>query len=155
MNEPKNPYEDIIHLPHPVSMTRPQMPVADRAAQFSPFAALTGYETAIKETARLTQQRIELDETQKHVINEKLQMIQESILSSREYKENEALHQVIEITYFRPDDKKEGGSYETLHKCVKKIDPVQQSIVFDDGTSIVIDDILEVSGDQFKENLIE
>lgn len=92
----KDPYEDIIHLPHHVSATRPQMPMSDRAAQFSPFAALTGYDAAIKETGRLTDERIELGEEVRDALNLKQQYLQDVIADQPK----------ISITYFVPDKKK-------------------------------------------------
>ena len=96
-------YDDIIHLPHHVSATRPRMPMLDRAAQFSPFVALTGYEAAVRETARLTDQRVELDESAKAELDRKLRLL----LSLPGQPE-------ASITYFRPDERKEGGAYETV-----------------------------------------
>ena len=92
-------YDDIIHLPHHVSRIHPQMSMEDRAAQFSPFAALTGYDAAIVETARLTAQRVELDEYERQALNKKLQFISEHL--------NE--HPKVSITCFVPDARKEGG----------------------------------------------
>lgn len=132
--KPKTKYDDIINLPHHVSPTRPQMPVCDRAAQFSPFAALTGHDAAIKETARLTDERIELDENSKSLLNEKLKMISERI-------EN---HPEIEVTYFIPDKKKVGGSYVTVQGHVKKIGEYERCIIFEDGTKIPIEEIIFV-----------
>ena len=94
----------MINLPHPVSKVHPQMPIAERAAQFSPFAALTGYGDAVKETARLTDAKIELDEDAKEILDEKLKQIREQIEE----------HPEIEITYFQPDERKKGGSYITI-----------------------------------------
>ena len=105
-----NRYADIINLPHHVSKTRPQMPIADRAAQFSPFAALTGYDSAIEETGRLTDSFIELDESRKAVLNEKLQSMLKNIKEQPE----------VAITYFQPDEKKNGGSYINISGVVKK-----------------------------------
>ena len=96
-----NNYDDIINLPHYVSKKRPQMSIEARSAQFAPFAALTGYEDAVKETARLTDRRIEIDEGLKQVLNSKLQYAIE----------NSSINPIIEITYFLPDDRKKGGKY--------------------------------------------
>ena len=122
-------YNDIIDLPHHVSATRPQMSMMDRAAQFSPFAALTGYDAAIKETARLTDQKIELDE-----INGKIQLIAEHLGEDFE----------VVITYFQPDGKKAGGAYVDALGVVKKIDEYERMIVFREGRKVSIDDILEI-----------
>ena len=105
-------YDDIIHLPHPTSAKYPRMSMMDRAAQFSPFAALTGYEAAIRETARVTEPKIELDEYEKEVLNERLQMLQETMTQ----------HPTISLTYFLPDERKDGGSYVSLTGAVKHID---------------------------------
>ncbi|MCM1543174.1 MAG: YolD-like family protein [Blautia sp.] len=124
VNEHK--YDDIIDLPHPVSTRHPQMPLADRAAQFSPFAALTGHEAAIREAARLTDAFVELDEDRKRELDEQLQLL----------KEEESQEPEIEVTYFRPDLKKSGGSYVTVRGQVKKIDEYNRRIHFVDGTVI-------------------
>ncbi len=124
-------YDDIIHLPHPVSSRHPQMPLSDRAAQFSPFAALTGHDAAIRETARLTEEKTELDEDGKELLNEKLQMI------------NEALPEV-EVTYFQPDAGKNGGTYRKFRGRVKKIDGYNRMIFFADQTAVPIDDLYSI-----------
>lgn len=133
-------YSDIINLPHHVSETRPHMSMHDRAAQFSPFAALTGYDAAVKETARLTDQRAELDEEMKQNISERLNLIQENLAAAS----------VVEITYFVPDERKEGGAYNTAIGTVKKIDEYQRLVVLTDGTDIPIDEIIEISGAMFR-----
>ena len=125
MNQPdadSHRYDDIIHLPHHVSTAHPPMPAADRAAQFSPFAALTGHEAAIRETARLTDERAELDENAKAVLDEKLRMIQEMLPA----------HPEITVTYFQPDAKKSGGAYVSVTGRVKKLDLYRQCL-FDGG----------------------
>ncbi|MCD8051819.1 MAG: hypothetical protein LUE89_09095 [Clostridiales bacterium] len=133
-------YSDIINLPHHVSETRPHMSMRDRAAQFSPFAALTGYDAAVKETARLTDQRAELDEEMKQNLSERLNLIQEDLAATP----------VVEITYFVPDERKEGGAYNTVTSAVKKIDEFQRLVVLTDGTAIPIDEIIEISGAMFR-----
>lgn len=135
-----NEYDDIINLPHHVSAVHPHMPIADRAAQFSPFAALTGHESAIKETARLTEQRIELDENSKAAINEKLHIITKRLFSRPD----------ISITYFLADERKEGGSYITINGKVKKIDTYLHCLVMEDELKIPIDDILNLNGTIFE-----
>ena len=107
----KTPYDDIINLPRHVSEARPRMPVYDRAAQFSPFAALTGYEAAVAETGRLTDRKAELDEGEKESINERLNLIQENLDKRPE----------ISVTYFVPDKKKAGGEYVTVPGIAKKL----------------------------------
>lgn len=135
-----NSYEDIINLPHHVSETRPQMPIADRAAQFSPFAALTGYDAAIKEAERLTEERIELDEYIKDALNDKLQIIADRIKE----------HPEIAITYFQLDAKKSGGTYVTAIGTAKKIDEYERVVTMDDGTVIPIDEIISIDGRIFE-----
>ncbi len=136
----KREYDDILHLPHHVSVTRPHMEAIDRAAQFSPFAALTGYEGAIKETARLTDARIELDEYRKEVLNDKLQIIVDRIKE----------HPSIEITYFQPDEKKNGGAYITATGPVEKIDQYRRMVVLTDGTAVFADEIISIEGKIFE-----
>lgn len=126
-------YEDIIALPHHVSASHPQMALADRAAQFSPFAALTGYEDAIDESARLTEERIELDENAREELDEKLRQIREC---------GEA-HPEVTVTYFQKDARKDGGAYVTLTDRVKKIDEYARMISFMDGTVVRIENILQ------------
>ena len=107
----KGPYDDIINLPHYISQKRPQMSMLDRAAQFSPFAALTGYDAAIKETGRLTDERIELEEEALTILNMKYQMLMDALPDNPE----------VTITYFVPDERKEGGSYVSKTGVVKKL----------------------------------
>ena len=136
----RNPYEDIINLPHHVSSTRPRMPMADRAAQFSSFQALSGYGDAVKETARLTGQRIELDESAKAVLDEKLRLLAEEIEERPE----------AAITYFLPDKKKAGGEYVTAAGRVKKLDAAAQELVMVNGQTIPIADIVEAESRLFQ-----
>lgn len=102
-------YEDIINLPHHVSSKRPQMPMLDRAAQFSPFAALTGYDDAIHETARLTNNKVDLSEEEKETLDRKQQILSEKLSN----------HPALTITYFVPDAKKSGGAYVTISGNLK------------------------------------
>lgn len=134
------PYDDIIHLAHHVSKTHPRMSEINRAAQFSPFAALTGHGAAIRETARLTDERIELDEGMKNILNNKLQIIGDRI---KEYPK-------ITITYFWQDVKKDGGSYVTVVSRVKKIDEYERLVIMDDGMEISIDEIIRIDGQIFE-----
>ena len=127
-------YDDIIHLPHHVSKTHPQMSMEDRAAQFSPFAALTGYDAAIAETARLTDQRVELDEYERQALNEKLQSISEHLKE----------HPKVSIICFVPDARKDGGEYVTLTGKVKKIDDYEHRIVLMDGSRILMEDVIRI-----------
>ena len=135
----KKNYDDIINLPHHVSTTRPQMPIAKRAAQFSPFAALTGYDAAILETARLTDQRIELGESDIAVLAMKL-----TLLADRASEQPE-----VTITYFLADEKKAGGSYVTAAGTVKKVDDVERVIILTGGDLIPIGDILDMQSEIF------
>lgn len=128
------PYDDILDLPHHVSATRPRMSIANRAAQFSPFAALTGYEAAIKETARLTDERIELDESTIAALDVKLHMLKDMI----------ADHPEVAVTYFRKDEKKDGGAYITVTDAVKKIDDFESVIILMNGEKIKFEDILNI-----------
>jgi len=134
-----NPYDDIINLPHHTSTSRPHMSAHDRAAQFSPFAALTGYDSAITETGRLTDKKVEMDEYSKSDMNERLCIIQCQMDEQPE----------VSITYFQPDKKKSGGAYITATGCVKKIDEYERTVVMQDDTKIPIDDIFEIDGELF------
>ncbi len=129
-------YNDILHLPHHVSSCRPQMSMRDRAAQFSPFAALTGYDSAISETARLTDRRIELSEDAQEYLDRKLKWIRENLTS----------HPSVTITYFVPDLYKDGGSYASHTGQVQYVDDVARVVGMVDGTSIPLDDIFNFSG---------
>ena len=130
----KGAYDDIIHLPHHVSSRRPQMPMSDRAAQFSPFAALTGYDDAIRETERLTEQKILLDEEALAKLDEKFRLLQDHL---KEYPE-------IRVTYFKPDERKDGGAYLTVSGAIRKLRNFEREILLYDGTRIPMDDILEM-----------
>lgn len=138
-----NSYEDIINLPHHVSDKRPQMSLRDRAAQFAPFAALTGHDEAIKETARLTDERIELDENTLAILNEKIQIILDNL----------DMEPVVTVTYFKPDNKKTGGAYIDHTGVVKRIDDFEKTIIFTDKISIPIEDVLEIKSSVFAEEM--
>ena len=127
-------YDDIIDLPHHVSDTRPHMPMLDRAAQFQPFRALTGYEDAVRETARLTDQRVELTDEEKARLDAILQTLADSIGS----------HPQVTLTYFQPDKKKAGGAYATATGQLKKIDDIEGVLILMGGGHIVIEDILDI-----------
>lgn len=129
----------IMGLPHHVSKTRPQMPMSDRAAQFAPFAALTGYDSAIKETGRLTDERIELDEGALTALNMRYQLLMDALDEEPE----------VEITYFKPDERKAGGAYVTATGAVIKVDDFERLITMQDGTKIPMDDILSIDGELF------
>ena len=132
-------YDDIIHLPHHVSATRPHMPITDRAAQFSPFAALTKHGDAIVETARLTQERKELTEDAKTKIEMRLNLLAKQIASQPQ----------VSITYFQPDEMKDGGSYITVAGIVIKIDVYDHIVVMQDKIKIPIENIFEINGELF------
>lgn len=132
-------YDEIISLPHHVSKTRPQMPMSDRAAQFSPFAALAGYDSAIRETGRLTDEKIELDEESLTVLNMRYQMLMDALAEEPE----------VRITYFKPDERKAGGAYVTITGAVRKIDDFEQMITMQDGTRIPMGDVLSLEGELF------
>lgn len=129
-------YDDILHLPHHVSPTRPRMTMAERAAQFSPFAALTGHDEAIRETGRVTDGRIELAEDQRAALDRKYQLI----LSALERGEQPP----VTVTWFRPDPRKEGGEYLSAAGAVKKIDAAGGRLCLTDGRELPLDAILEI-----------
>ena len=133
-------YEDILNLPHHVSKTRPQMSMLDRAAQFSPFAALTGYADAIKETGRLTDEKIEMDEDRKAALDMKQAYLIEMIDEQPE----------ISITYFLPDTKKSGGAYVTVTGNLKRFDEYERLLILTDGKKIPMDDIADIESDLFR-----
>jgi hypothetical protein len=139
----KTPYDDIIGLPHHVSAARPQMSRENRAAQFSPFAALTGHDAAVRETARLTERKTELGESAVAELDMKLNMLADMMDSRPE----------ITVTYFVPDKKKEGGAYVTITGSVKKIDDYERAIILESGEKIEIANILEIDADIFTELL--
>ena len=132
-------YDDIIDLPHYVSETHPPMSRADRAAQFSPFAALTGYDSAIKETGRLTDEKIELDEEALTALDMKYQLLMDAFDDAPE----------VTITYFQPDERKAGGKYITATGAVKKVDDFERQITMQDGSKIPMDDVLSIDGELF------
>ena len=137
-NDPHR-YDDMLALPHHVSKTHPQMSPENRVAQFAPFAALTGYDAAVKETARLTDKRIELDDGDKILLNGKLQLIQENRKACPE----------VAITFFQPDEKKDGGAYVTVAGIVKKVDEYERQIVMANEKSIPIDEVIAIDGELF------
>lgn len=136
-------YDDIIALPHPVSTRHPQMPISDRAAIFSPFAALSGHGAAIAETARLTERRVELDEDSKAALDAKQQYLEAMTDQQPE----------VAVTWFQPDAKKDGGSYVTATGRLKRTDDVRRVMLLTDGTSIPLDDIVDIESSCFPEIL--
>ena len=131
MYDAEENYEDIIHLPHHISRNHPQMSMANRAAQFSPFAALTGHDAAIAEAARLTDERPILDESVKQEISDLIQ------LASTDS------NLVLNIVYFVPDTRKAGGSYAAITGRIKKLLPHEKLLIMDTGTRIPVEDIVE------------
>jgi len=129
-----NRYDEIMGLPHHVSKTRPQMPMSDRAAQFAPFAALTGYDSAIKETGRLTDERIELDEEALTALDRKYQLLMDTLDDAPE----------VTIIYFQPDERKAGGQYVSATGTVKKVDTFGRRILLQDGTRIPLDSVYDL-----------
>ena len=127
-------YDAIINLPHHVSSTRPHMSIEERAAQFSPFAALTGHEDAIKETARQTEREIILDENELEILDEKLK----AILSDKSDNKN------IKVVYYVPDENKNGGKYVECSGRVKKMDEYRHVLVMEDGTEINVGRIADI-----------
>lgn len=127
-------YDDIIHLPYPVSTTRPRMSIHDRAAQFSPFSALTGYEDSVRETARLTERKTELDEDKKEILDRCLLQLEAESRDKRK----------VCITYFQRDKKKEGGIYLSITGELKKIDLYNRYLLMTDGQKIAIEEITEI-----------
>ena len=130
----KEDYSDIINLPHHVSHNHPQMPMEARAAQFAPFAALTGYDTVIHETARQTDKQVELEEYD----NERLNRIFSELMDSLEE------HPMVTVSYFKPDEHKAGGAYVTVTGQLKKIDTYEQIMKMEDGTVIPIGSIMDL-----------
>ena len=135
-----NKYDDMIYLPNPTPTCKPRMSLRDRAAQFSPFAALTGYEDAVEETARLTDTRLELSEDMKTILNEKMQMIVDNLDSEP----------IVTITYFVPDKKKSGGAYVDATGVVKEIDEYERCIVMTDKKKIPIEQIRAIESELFR-----
>ena len=132
-------YDDIIHLQHPTSSKHPRMAALGRAAQFSPFAALTGYDGSIRETARLTDAKAELDEDKIAALDMKLRFLADHLSECPE----------VSITYFKPDSRKQGGAYHVITGMVKKIDAFEKTVLMAEGTLIPIADIFEISGSLF------
>ena len=133
-------YSDIIHLPYQKSKKRPPMLNSHRAAQFAPFAALTGHGDTLKETARLTDRKIDLDENEKAVIDRRLRLL----------RERSGQHPHIAVTYFIPDRKKEGGSYATVSGTIKRFNEHERKILLMDGAVIAIDDLLAIESPLFR-----
>lgn len=129
-----NPYADIMHLTRPVSTRHLPMSMHDRAAQFSPFAALTSYDAAIEETARLTDRQVDLSESSKEMLDKKIHAIQDIINFMPE----------ISVTFFEPDLRKSGGAYRTITGRVKKIDEYEKGIIFQGGTVVYFSQLFNI-----------
>lgn len=133
-------YSDIIHLPHPVSPTRKRMSAEERAGQFAPFAALTGFGAVITETARVTDERIELDEGAQEELDARLQILREHLPE----------RPPVAVTYFVPDGQKSGGAYVTALGEVKKLDLYERRLILTDGSALALDDIYTLDGEIFE-----
>lgn len=128
-------FSDIINLPHHQSKRHPQMPMKERAAQFAPFAALTGYGSAISEVARLTEEQVPLGDDDNDRLNRLVTHIADRISEQPS----------VTVVYFKPDSRKQGGSYETITGRLKRIDDYEQQLVMLDGTAIPFENIMDIS----------
>lgn len=137
-NDPNDPhrYDDMLDMPRPVSPVRPRMSAAARAAQFSPFAALTGFEDAIDEAARVTMRQVELGEAEQAELNRKMRVVQDR-LDERP---------VLSITYFVPDPRKAGGRYDTVTGPVRRLSAEEYTLELEGGKTLEIDDIIDIQG---------
>ncbi len=130
-------YDDIINLEHPISKVHKQMSLENRSAQFAPFAALVGYEEAVKETERVTENRVEINEELRNRLDEKIYILQSKIKEQPE----------VNITYFVPDNKKKGGKYQSITGKIKQIDDDNKLIVLKNDIEIPINEIINISGE--------
>lgn len=135
-------YEDIINLSHPISASHPQMSMLERAAQFSPFAALSGHSAAIRETARLTDEFSDPDENSRENLDRKLAYIQEHLREQPE----------ITVVFFQPDNRKEGGSYQSVSGNIKKIDAYERRLIMSDGTALPMEYVIQIDIHAAEEN---
>ena len=140
MKKQDHPYADIIHLPHHVSADRPHMSLLDRAAQFSPFAALVGYEDIIDETARLTSPKRELDEAEKAELDRRIGILAAHLREKP----------VVTVEYFVPDTLKSGGAYEFKTGSLVRISPAKKNLTLADGTAIRFCDIAGIESELFR-----
>ena len=140
MKESIEKYMDIINMPHHVSTKHTPMSRYERAAQFAPFAALTGYEDIIEEEGRITDSRIDINDEAKYILDNKMQILMNDIVN----------RPIVSITYFLPDEKKAGGKYVTLDEKIKKIDILKHTIITESGTVIPTNDIVDIQGEIFK-----
>ena len=141
----KGPYDDIIALPHPTSRRHPRMAAADRAAQFAPFAALTGYAAAVKETARETEAFTELAEDEAAALDRRLRLLEERI-RERPW---------VVLTCFQPDQRKAGGAYVEVRGRVKRLDATAGTIILEDGQEIPVKYILGIKEEDTYEGMAE
>ena len=139
MSNARDKYSDIIDMPHHQSTRRSHMSLHDRAAQFAPFAALSGYDDEISETARLTDRKLELSEEEEQILNDRIHMLNDSIKKQPE----------VRIVYFVPDERKSGGAYVTTVGNVRRVDELEGVIIFTDGTKIDIADIYSIDSELF------
>ncbi len=141
MREKKHPYEDILSVPRPITHVRPPMSRQDRAAQFAPFAALTGHDSAIRETARTTQARCQLSEDEKLILDRKQQFLLEQVHQ----------HPQVTVTYFQPDTRKAGGAYQVFTGHVKALDTFRRLLRTMEGRDIPVDDIVDLESPLFSQ----
>lgn len=139
-------YDDIIALPHHVSENHPQMPLLSRAAQFSPFAALTGYDAAIHEAARVTQAFAEPGQDRKEQLDRQLFLIREDLS-----RQPASMRPEIQVVYFQPDSRKDGGAYVTFKGQVKRIDDCRRQLIFMDGTALPLENLFSITGELFRD----
>lgn len=132
-------YDDILRLPHHVSASRKPMAITARAAQFAPFAALSGYDAEVQEAGRLTDRPIEPDEYEKEAMNARLQLL------ARHFREE----WVVSLVFFQPDERKAGGAYVTRTGTVKKLYETERLLTLTDGTVIPLDDLIALEGEEF------
>ncbi len=132
--EDSHRYDDIIDLPCHISKTRPHMSILDRAAQFSPFAALSGYDDAVKEAMRFTEEQPELAEDSREELDRKLALLREHLHERPE----------VRIVFFQPDDRKEGGEYQMVRGRMKRIDAVEHKLIMEDGTALPMESIIQI-----------
>ena len=132
-------YDDILRLPHHVSASRKPMAMTARAAQFAPFAALSGYDAEVQEAGRLTDRPIELDEYEKEALNARLRLL------ARHFREE----WVVSLVFFQPDERKAGGAYVTRTGTVKKLYETERLLTLTDGTVIPLDDLIALDGEEF------
>ena len=138
-------YDDIINLPHHTSKVHPRMPIEKRAAQFSPFEALTGYGDAVAETVRLTDNRMDLDESERAVLEERLQLLLDAENPKPE----------VSLTWFIPDERKAGGRYVTHTGILRKLDALARVIVMEDGTLVPVDEVTDVQSKLLQKRMDE